>query len=287
MDHAPVLIITATFNGAAFIEDAIRSVQQQTHSHWTLVVADDGSTDATPEIVTRLQAAYPRIRLLRLARNSGRPAVPRNCALDHALGERIPFDFLAYLDSDDAWLPTKLETHLRILLAQPAVGLVYARCIRHVGSGRPRRVTRLHVRGLAGLLVFSHISLSSVVLRRASVEPFFPLFDEDTHVRAMEDTELWLRLITAGVRVHGTLEDELVYRVSPQSISHVTFSEAVRRVLYLYARILMKAPSIPFSVVALATALKVANYAVRSLREGRSRPGGRHPTLARPVGANG
>jgi glycosyltransferase involved in cell wall biosynthesis len=105
-----VSVIVPNYNGAAFLADAIRSVQQQTLRELEIIVADDGSKDDSVAIVTRMMADDPRIRILRSERNRG-PAAARNSALAVASGE-----WIAVMDGDDLMDPerlTKLVTWAR------------------------------------------------------------------------------------------------------------------------------------------------------------------------------
>ena len=105
-----VTVVMPCYNAAPFVEQAVISVVNQTHPAVELVVVDDGSTDNSAEIVSRLATAYPgRIELLR--QNQNGPYVARNHGLAHASGE-----FVAFLDADDWWREDfleKLHTALR------------------------------------------------------------------------------------------------------------------------------------------------------------------------------
>ncbi len=104
-----VSIITPVYNCGRFIEDTIRSVQNQTFRDWEMIVVDDCSTDDTMQTVRRCASQDNRIRFFCNAKNSG-AAVSRNMALREAKG-----DWIAFLDSDDMWKPEKLEHQLRFM----------------------------------------------------------------------------------------------------------------------------------------------------------------------------
>lgn len=104
-----VSIIMPTYKCGRFIEESIKSVQAQTYQNWELIVVDDCSEDGTSEIVMRLNEQDERISLYHNAKNSG-AAVTRNAALRHAKGR-----WIAFLDSDDLWEPTKLEKQIRFM----------------------------------------------------------------------------------------------------------------------------------------------------------------------------
>lgn len=108
-DYGLVSIIMPTYNCAAYICTAIRSVQVQTYPYWELIIQDDCSTDCTYEMVKSL-LDDTRIRYYRNERNSG-AAVSRNNALRQAKGR-----WMAFLDSDDMWMPEKLEKQLEFMM---------------------------------------------------------------------------------------------------------------------------------------------------------------------------
>src|SRR4051812_24472999 len=107
-----VSIIIPTYNRAAYLGAAIASVRAQTFADWELIVVDDGSTDETAAMLDEL--SDPRIRVLRIG-HSGSESITRNAGLRLAEGE-----WVAFLDSDDLWVPEKLERQLAQMVAQPA-----------------------------------------------------------------------------------------------------------------------------------------------------------------------
>lgn len=102
-----VTIIMPSYNASKYIQTSINSIQNQTYSNWELIVVDDCSTDNTIEIVKKFNDS--RIRLYVNEKNSG-AAISRNKALREAKGK-----WIAFLDSDDVWLPEKLEKQVRFM----------------------------------------------------------------------------------------------------------------------------------------------------------------------------
>ena len=98
-----VSIIMPTYKCGQFISESIRSVQAQTYKNWELIIVDDCSGDGTVNVVLDFKKEDPRIQLFQNSTNSG-AAVSRNVALKNAKGR-----WIAFLDSDDLWEPTKLE----------------------------------------------------------------------------------------------------------------------------------------------------------------------------------
>ncbi|MEE0860261.1 MAG: glycosyltransferase family A protein, partial [Paludibacteraceae bacterium] len=96
-----VSIIMPAYNSGRFIEQSIRSVLSQTYTEWELLIVDDCSTDDTPSIVASFKDK--RIHFQRNEHNMG-AALSRNKAIQAAKGK-----YIAFLDADDKWLPTKLE----------------------------------------------------------------------------------------------------------------------------------------------------------------------------------
>lgn len=107
-----ISVILPSFNAGAFIESALRSILGQTRLPDEVIVIDDGSTDGTAGIVESIGS--PLIRYIRQP-NQG-VSTARNRGLKEARGE-----FIAFLDADDLWRPTALETHLRLMAADPEI----------------------------------------------------------------------------------------------------------------------------------------------------------------------
>ena len=108
MTDGLVSIITTLYNSGDFIERTIKSVLAQTYTNWEMVITDDCSVDDGPSVVESYAAADPRIRLVRLSSNGG-PGVARNNSIMEAKGQ-----YIAFLDSDDTWMPDKLERELEM-----------------------------------------------------------------------------------------------------------------------------------------------------------------------------
>ncbi len=103
-----VSIITPSYNTAEYIAESIKSVQSQTYKNWEMIIVDDCSTDNTDEVV-QAYLSDPRIKYLKNEKNSG-AAVSRNYAIREAKGK-----WIAFLDSDDLWLPEKLEKQIAFM----------------------------------------------------------------------------------------------------------------------------------------------------------------------------
>lgn len=102
-----VSIIMPSYNTASYIKESIQSVLNQTYTNWELIIVDDCSTDETDEVLTTITDS--RIKYFKNKENSG-AAISRNKALREARGQ-----WIAFLDSDDLWMPNKLEKQINFM----------------------------------------------------------------------------------------------------------------------------------------------------------------------------
>ena len=183
-----VSVIIPCHNGAAFIRTAIDSALAQGIGNLEVVVADDGSSDQSPELI----ATYgPPVRLVRV--RHGNTQSTRNAAIDASRG-----DLIGLLDQDDAWRKGKLSRQLNRLAADPNLGLCYTdtRAVDAQGQELPERHNPLQVPGsqaeaLGQLLRINYIAASTVVVHR-SVLQRVGSFDPAYHL--VGDWDLWLRV---------------------------------------------------------------------------------------------
>jgi len=189
-----VSILIPCFNRVEYLRDAVDSVLAQSFRDWELIVADDGSGPQTLDYLADLEQRT-RARVLRLE-HTGNPGIVRNVALKAARGA-----YVAYLDSDDVWLPTKLDRQLALQRRQPERRWSYVAMDRIHADGRlmrgePRRPTPEGMIFEPLLrLVAANVSMSSVMAERALLERLGG-FDED--LPFFEDLDLMMRLSLAS-----------------------------------------------------------------------------------------
>ena len=121
-DGPLVSVVIPSFNRSAKLADAIESVRLQTHTNIEILVVDDGSTDNSYEIANRLTAVEPRLRVVRHDANVGAQAA-RNTGIQRASG-----DWVAFLDSDDTYLPFSVERRLETAL-RAGTAAVHGDCL--------------------------------------------------------------------------------------------------------------------------------------------------------------
>lgn len=212
-----VSIIVPTYNHADYLNDALRSVLSQTYANWEAIVINNYSEDNTIEIIESF--SEPRIHLLNF-HNNGIIAAARNHGIINANGK-----YLAFLDSDDIWLPNKLERQLEVML-QNNYSLCYTdikiidatgSLIKNKSFFKKIKKTFLYGR-YKQLLVSNTITTSSVIVRRDFLSS--ARFDEEPHLVAVEDYYLWLFLYHVDEKSCYFLDEELVnYRQHDSSIS--------------------------------------------------------------------
>lgn len=183
-----VSVVIPAFNAARTLPRAFDSIAVQQCPSLEVIVVDDGSRDATPEVVAARTDLD--IRLLRLPLNAG-AAAARNAGLAQCRGR-----YVAFLDADDEWLPGKLERQLAVLRADPSVGLVGSRYRQVFDNGEPPRIQPegelvAGERAWHTLMARACLQTSTVVVRRDVVQAGMG-FDET--LRVGEDQDLWIRL---------------------------------------------------------------------------------------------
>ena len=201
-----VTVVMNCLNGAAYLREALDSVYAQTFSDWEIVFWDNGSTDATSSIA---QSYDQRLRYFR-AEITTPLGEARNLALAQARGE-----FIAFLDADDLWLPTRLAQQVPLLDARPGTDLVYANFYYLNEDGRRSvalRGEQPQGQVFARFLLRYPVGMLTVLLRHSAVKRLDELFDPAFQIS--EEYDLFMRLLyhshaayvdapLAVYRIHG------------------------------------------------------------------------------------
>lgn len=211
-EHWSVSVVIPVFNRATTIGDAIRSVQSQTIEFDEIVVVDDGSTDDTATVVAALAAADRRIRLVRQA--NGGAASARNAGITVAHG-----DWIAFLDSDDAWRPTKLAHAHELARADATIEFIHSDRSLRKGSQlvEAGRATRADLSSRDALLSDHAIKTSTVVIARSllrRLERWFP-----TTMATCEDYELFWRAVAAAHTIGYVPTSDTVVELGDDGLS--------------------------------------------------------------------
>lgn len=204
-----VSIIIPCYNSESYIIDAIDSVLAQTYPYWELLIVDDCSTDKSPSIIAGYVAQDSRIHCFRTQAPSGSPCLPRNMGIEAAKGR-----FIAFLDSDDCWLPDKLERQLP-LFTSANVGIVYSDYEKMSENGeRNQRIVKAPISAdYNQLLLGNVIGCLTAVYDTEKVGKMY--FENHAH----EDYILWLSILKKGYIAKNNGTVSACYRVREHSVS--------------------------------------------------------------------
>ena len=267
-----VSVILPAYNAATTIDETLKSALAQTHQRLEILVVDDGSTDATAEIVAAFAKRDPRIALLHQP-NAG-VAAARNLAIEHARGS-----YIAPLDADDLWHPVKIARQVAAMRqGGPRVGVVYCwrRLIDVTGRIIPEyRLPYPHEGNVLAAVLLGNIpGNGSVPLIRRERLLDIGGFDTALHsqgAQGCEDLHLYVRL---AERCDFALVPLFLvgYRTSPENMSsdprRISRSEAI-----VLEQARQRHPELPARLFRLAQARAEFRAAQRHLRGGIPIPG--------------
>lgn len=189
-----ISVVIPTYNREKYICECVKSAIQQTYNgDYDVIVVDDGSIDSTPKILSAFKGKiiYKKIN------NSGRPAVPRNVGVNIAKGE-----YVAFLDSDDIWMPNKLEAQVRDIQESKSI-LSYSNAEIIDSSGNSTGSLVLsndqgHSGAIFQYLLKDNIVSTLTVLASKKYILDAGGFDEAPVNKVWEDYDLWLRMSLMG-----------------------------------------------------------------------------------------
>lgn len=212
-----VSVIMPTYNRAELLKKSVRSVLNQTYQDFELIIVDDGSTDDTEGTVKSF--GDKRVSYIRHERNRG-PGAARNAGIRAAKGK-----YVAFQDSDDEWLPQKLDRQIRVMMsAPPDVGVVYTGFRRIEAGGRIyeplAQISEISAKegDIHNALLRGNFIGTPVVLARSECFDHACMFAEELPM--LEDWELWIRI---SKRYRFTCIDEpmVISYSTPGSINKV------------------------------------------------------------------
>lgn len=205
-----VSVITPLYNGREFIEKTIKSVQAQTYTNWEMLIVDDGSTDGSDEVVSRLAESEARIRLLKNPSNQG-VAYSRNHGLKEATGR-----YVAFLDSDDLWKPEKLQHQIDFMESTQAA-FTFTSCDVVDEKGRMAAPMRV----VPDSITYQKLLLGNPIPCLTVMADLKQIPKEKLEMPCIphEDYAAWLTVAKCGYEMRGLPETLGCYRVKKQSLS--------------------------------------------------------------------
>lgn len=272
MSEPPAIsVIIPTFNRAARLQRAIRSVMAQTWHDLEIIVVDDGSTDATQDVLGSIRE--PRLIVVRHEANLGSP-VARNSGMSVARGQ-----FVAFLDSDDEWLPAKLERQVAVFETSPfpALGAVNCGLIVDSEGSRPTQAWLPSARGEAYWTFLArreyHDTASMWLIRKRELDRLEGPFDPA--LRYTQVADLLVRLAKT-CEFDYVAEPLVVYHNHNESPRNEHLPIAVRREAYHYymakhAESLARRPDIHVQLLVMCAARCLGEGMAREARQDLAR----------------
>jgi teichuronic acid biosynthesis glycosyltransferase TuaG len=205
-----ISIITPNYNSENYIEETLQSIIAQSYKNWELLIVDDCSTDKSLDIIEKYALGDKRIKIFRLKENSG-AAIARNKAIEEANGS-----FIAFLDSDDLWMPEKLEKQ-RAFMIQNNYNLTYTsyNVINENALAPKKTVFCKQTLNYSQMLYSNKIGCLTAMYNRESLgKVFMP------KIRKRQDYALWLKILKKEEKAYGIQKVLACYRERNNSISN-------------------------------------------------------------------
>lgn len=210
-----------SYNSKNYIEQTITSVKNQTYQEWELIIVDDCSNDGTQEVISNIIADDLRIKLIKLEKNNGGPAAPRNKGVREAKGY-----WIALLDSDDIWHPKKLEFQIDAMIRyEVPFSSTSSRNFNNESeikfdaglNGKAIQEVSYLMQRIKGRTPNSSVVVEKLLLLK------YP-FNESPEYKAVEDYDCWLRIHQEIGKSIKLKEPFLFYRIIEGQISGSKFT---------------------------------------------------------------
>lgn len=205
-----VSVVIPAYNCSSYIGDAIDSVLRQSYQDFEIIVIDDGSTDGTGELV---RTRYPIVRYVK--KDNGGASSARNEGIRLSKGE-----YIAFLDSDDIWMPDKLEKQIAAFGNDSRIGMVFTDNDCFIGDKRLPSNFDKHKHLMTGdfvrnVFLYSHVATPTVMVKR---EVFDTVGYFDQGLATAEDDNMWMRI---SLNYPVSLINEILVScgLSPNSLS--------------------------------------------------------------------
>ncbi|ATP57992.1 glycosyltransferase [Pedobacter ginsengisoli] len=184
-NNQTVSVIIPMYNAADTIEETLHSVVNQTNKASEIIVVDDGSIDNSLGIVRDFAARHSDQNIKVIEKTNGGVSSARNAGMQIAKSS-----FFALLDSDDVWLPNKLERQMKVLLDNPLIDFLGSSRNNEVLKIFFKKIEVLHKASIKELLIKMYPQTSTAIFKRALYEKFGGYNEAMTHA---EDGNLWIR----------------------------------------------------------------------------------------------
>jgi len=213
-----ISIIMPAYNAEKYIEESILSAVNQTYQNWELIIINDGSTDSTRTIAEKFSSRDKRIKVIN--QQNKRLAAARNIGIKNSTGQ-----WIAFLDADDIWAPSKLEKQVELSEKLPHIDVLYTDGwifkYDDLSNVTPYSIKKgeftsdeMYLLEYTG----NYIPVISVMAKRDIIGKIgFP--EEDIFFFGCEDWDCWLRMAKAGANFYGMDENLFYYRRHDSNMS--------------------------------------------------------------------
>lgn len=217
-----VSIITPSYNCEKTILGTYYSLRNQSHSNWEWLITDDCSSDNTLDIINQIIDKDPKVKIFRNSVNSG-AAISRNNSIKKATG-----DFLAFIDSDDIWLPNKLYQQIKFMEENDVDFSFTAYELINENGRKLGQKVDTHLTSSVSyddmLKKRATLGCSTVMLRQRTFSDIaMPL------LRTGQDYATWLSILKTGKNAFPLTDVLTQYRILPNSISRNKIKKAKRQ----------------------------------------------------------
>lgn len=188
-----ISVLMGIYNCADTLNEAVKSIQNQTHKNWELIMCDDGSTDETYQIASEIAKSDSRILLVRNKSNCGLNKTLNRC-LNLATGE-----FIARMDGDDKSVPERFEKQLKFLEEHREFDIVSSPMILFDENGEWGQTSVIKFPKPKDIVTGNPICHAPVMMRKKCIDAVGG-YTEDKRMLRVEDVNLWIKLYVAGYR---------------------------------------------------------------------------------------
>lgn len=228
-----VSVIIPAYNAMEYLPATVESVLKQSFEDFEIIIVDDGSPDNLKEWASGVEDS--RVKLI--SQDNQGPSIARNTGIFHSQGE-----YIAFLDSDDIWAPSKLQKQVEVLDSNPKLGLVYTWIIQTDKYGNSTgRLFQFYEEGQVWekLLLRNFIACGSTPLIRC--ECFDEVGNFDPNLFGPEDNDMWLRI--AAKYEFAVIKEPLVYYRQLNSSVSRNLEKMEKSWQLMHAKALSNAPS--------------------------------------------
>jgi len=208
LEKPVVSIILPSFNSEDYISDTLESIISQTFKKWELVITDDNSNDNTIDIIIKYINKDPRIKLLRLNANYG-AGVARNNSIKKANGR-----YIAFCDSDDIWLPNKLELQIKFLSKMKIPFTFSSYTVTDIKGVKKKDIIAKSKLTYKQCVQNNHIACFTAIYDSKKLGKIYM-----SKMRNRQDWSLWLKIMKKIKETKGMEEVLGIYRERKNSIS--------------------------------------------------------------------